>query len=470
MKNTQQKSGSMRRSVQRQILNRRTLLRGAMCGGGVALGLPLLDMMLNENGTALAQGQPLPKRFGVYVWGCGIVRPTWIPAQTGMTWSSPAFGDWGADVKPYLTLVTGLNHKDSFPGHIPSRGIVLSSSHDMRLGIQAEFSGGYRGQNMPEPSIDNIVADSWKGKSTIDIVALGVNGVGPYQGNSSWQRGGTAFNRHEMDPVKVFDRLFGAGFPAEAPGTPAISIEQTAAFEKSSLDAVMGEATTLSQRLGSKDRARLEQHLEGFRTLERQIQSRLNGGELASGCQELARPAGGGNMAERGAVMNELIATAMACDVTRVFSYEWSANQSQAIYSGEIAGVENKEHHQMSHDAAEGDGMKKITQYIMKNLAGLAEALRSKPEGDGNLLDNSLIFGTSELANAGAHDYKDHPLVLVGKAGGTIKAGQHWRGQGQEDAPKVLLSAVRAVGVEVPSIGMPEEGRQFSQEIGELFV
>jgi hypothetical protein len=125
---------AIRRSVEPQRLGRRTFLRGMAAGAAVSVGLPVLDIMLNGNGTALADGSALPSRFGTFYWGGGILHSAWVPTQTGMTWSLPysltPFEEVSPDLRNYLTLVTGYSHKHVNPGHIPARGISLSSSHN----------------------------------------------------------------------------------------------------------------------------------------------------------------------------------------------------------------------------------------------------------------------------------------------------------------------------------------------------
>jgi hypothetical protein len=456
-----------------QRLNRRTLLRGVLGGIGISLGLPALDMMLDTNGTALAAGTPLPKRFGVFYWGGGIVHGTWTPSATGTGWSLPgSFADW-TDLTKYLTLATNINHPESSPGHIPARGDALSASHDLTINTTKD-PGTYRGQNMPEPTIDNIVADAWKGQTAFDALQIGICRTGPYASNTSWKRGGTTYNRHEPSPQALFDRLFKTGVPQ----TDSSAIAATAALDKSMLDALKADSDALMQRkLGANDRQRLDQHLEAVRSLEKTLQDRQKLGTTA--CKNPDRPTrtdfgDGGTHEEKEAksqIMSDLLAVALACDMTRVFSYEFSAGQSTTFY-WEV-GV-NREEHQLTHDDPQGTPMQTITRFKMKNLAYLARALANKPEGGGNVLDNTLIFGTSEHAVAGFHDNKDHPFVFVGKAGGAFKAGLHYRNSNGSnlDGPEVLLTAVRAVGVQLDKLGQNggEQGRQTTDSISDLLV
>jgi hypothetical protein len=462
--------GSLRRSVQRQVLPRRTFLRGCIGGTSIALALPLLDTMLGTSGRVLAGGEALPMRFGVFYWGGGIVHSTWIPSTTGTGWELPhAFASF-ADLREHLTLVTGVNHEGSSPGHIPARGIALSASHDTTINTDANQPGTYRGQNHPEPSIDQIVADAWAGQTPFSLAAIGICGKGPYQGNSSWKAGGGTFNHHQLSPMQLFMDLFGGGVEPEdytAPGASRL-------LGKSMLDAVMADANALQAKLGATDRQRMEQHLEGLRAIEHRLEEwtatcTLPPAPPAADYQDFSSNEQKQAKAE---IMADLLATALACDLTRVFSWEWSATQSEAVYWEQ--GIDT-DHHNYNHNDGFGEGMQNITQFILSNLAMIAGKLKALPEAGGNLLDRSLIFGTSEHAVAGNHDWFDHPFVLVGGAGGAIKAGTHWRhpDASNVDGPKVLLTAVRAVGVELEALGQEggENGvahRRVSETLSEL--
>jgi hypothetical protein len=443
--------------VIRPFMKRRTLLRGMLGGMSVAIGLPLLEAMVNDSGTKLASGAELPKRFGVFYWGGGIVHETWVPAATGKGWALPDAIQPFSNLADYVTMVTGTKHAGSSPPHIPARGIALSSSHDMTI-CQGDCVGTYRGQNHPQPSIDNIVADAWDGSTAFRSLEVSISQKGPYKNNSSWKAGGTTYNRHEPSPQAVFDRLFGTPVQTEEPGL----LEAMTSLERSMLDAVIEDARSLSLELGSVDRQRIEQHLEGLRAIEQRLQGVSTVGCTQPDAPEVANFGDGSDNEQKQAkseIMSELVATALACDLVRVFSYEWSATQSDAVY-WEVGS--SQEHHELTHTQATGTHAKAITKLIMQNYAYLAEQLRDKSMPDGsNLLDHTLVLGTSEHANAGAHNYSDHPFLLVGKAGGAIDAGMHHRTSGSGfEAPKVLLTAVRAVGVEVAQIGDPNSGSQ----------
>jgi hypothetical protein len=165
-------------------------------------------------------------------------------------------------------------------------------------------------------------------------------------------------------------------------------------------------------------------------------------------------------MRQKARAMSGLLAAALACDITRVFTYEWSTNQSEFVYSE--LGISGTHHNDVTHNMGPAEGQnnqREIIKLVMTALAGLADDLRKLPEAGGNVLDNTLILGTSEHANPNAHDYQDHPFVLVGKACGNIRAGMHHRHPGgNQDAPNVLLTAVRAAGVPLEQLGQTDAG------------
>lgn len=450
------KKRTMRRSVQPQRLARRTFLRGVAGGAAVSVGVPLLDIMLNESGTALADGGSLPSRFGTFYWGGGILHSAWVPTQTGMSWSLPysltPFEEVSPDLRDYLTLVTGYSHKHVNPGHIPARGISLSSSHNTTY-VEAAVGAGYRRHEHPEPSVDVLVSDPWQGQTARNAIHVAITRASPYFGNISWRAGG-ARNDPTDSVSQIYDELFSEG---QAGGGDPDLLNRMTALEESMLSAVMEDTRQLQNRLGSSDKQRLEQHLDGLRSLEQRLQflERFS-------CEGVSLPDDGSTMRQKAAAMSELLAAALACDMTRVFTYEWSTNQSEFVYNE--LGISGTHHNDVTHNLGSTDGQnnqREIIKLVMTALAGLADELRKLPEAGGNVLDNTLILGTSEHANPNAHNYRDHPFVLVGKACGNIRAGMHHRhpgGDGNQDAPDVLLTAVRAAGVPLAQLGQTDAG------------
>jgi len=449
------KKRTIHRSVQPQRLARRTFLRGVAGGAAVSIGLPLFDIMLNDNGTALADGGAVPSRFGTFYWGGGILHSAWVPSQTGMSWSLPysltPFEEVSPDLRDYLTLVTGYSHSHVAPGHIPARGISLSSSHNTTY-VEADRGAGYRRHEHPEATIDVLVSDAWQGQTARNALHVAITKATPYFGNISWHAGGA-----KNDPTDSVSQLYNDLFSGSQAGGGGDTdlLNRMTALEDSMLSAVMEDTKQLQGRLGASDKQRLEQHLDGLRSMEQRLQFL----EQFS-CEGVSLPDDGSTMRLKAGAMSQLLAAALACDITRVFSYEWSTNQSEFVYSE--LGISGTHHNDVTHNLGSTEGQnnqREIIKLVMTALAGLADELRKLPEGGGNVLDNTLILGTSEHANPNSHNYKDHPLVLVGKACGNIRAGMHHRDLNIKGyAPDVLLTAVRAAGVPLEQLGQTDAG------------
>jgi hypothetical protein len=374
-----------------------------------------------------------------------------------MSWSLPysltPFEEVNPDLRDYLTLVTGYNHRGASPGHIPARGISLSSSHNTTF-VNADVGSGYRRHEHPEASVDVLVSEAWQGQTPRNALHLAITRASPYFGNISWRAGGA-----RNDPTDSVSELYNDLFSGSQPGGGGEDtdlLNRMTALEESMLSAVMEDTQRLQSRLGASDRQRLEQHLDGLRSLEQRLQVL----EQFS-CDGVTLPDDGSTMRQKAAAMSQLLAAALACDFTRVFSYEWSTNQSEFVY-GEL-GISGTHHNDVTHNLQSAQGQesqREIIKLVMTALAGLANELRQLPEAGGNVLDNTLILGTSEHANADNHNYTDHPFVLVGKACGNIRAGMHHRNadDGNQDAPEVLLTAVRAAGVPLEELGQNEAG------------
>ncbi len=454
----ERKPSKIVRSVQPQRMARRRFLRGVLASGAtVALATPALDIMLNDNGTAHADGSSLPVRFGVFYWGNGVIHDEWVPSQTGASWDLPrALAGVSPELKPYVTQVTGTSHRSAPPGHIPWRGLSLSSSHNPEY-VPADAGPGYRNQNMPEPSIDQLVAEQYG--ELANWIGIGICRRGPYKSRVSWVRGGGR-REHYPEPARVYDRLFSAVMPAPDPIEDPLGDAQRQ-IRASMLDAVLEDARSLRRRVGAVDQRRIDEHLNTLAELRRSITGLGGdgGGTVSPSCTAPDGPSvtdfgDGGTHEEKQAkhdLMRRMLAVGLACDVTRVFSYEWSANQSEAVY-WEVGAT--GQHHDLSH--SDPGGMRRVVRFIMDRYAELGESLRTTAEGDGNLLDNTLILGTSEHANAASHNGNDFPLLFMGRAGGAFNAGQHYRDPtngSNGNAPKVLLTACHAVGARVASLG-----------------
>lgn len=436
-------------------LSRRTLLRGALGGVGVAVGLPLLEAMLNNNGTALAQGQELPRRLGIFFWGNGVKLDRWNPVATGVDWAlSPALEPLG-DLKPYVSVVSGMNIlTGNERGHHAGTVGILSGAPMIP---QPHPNSGYV-STFSAPSIDQVAAAAIGASSRFKSLELGVSrrvvkGEGTTLMHLS-HNGPDSTNPPEYDPAAVFNRVFGTGFTPPN-GGPSVA-DVTRGLKQSVLDAVKADITTLKSRVGVNDARRLDQHLENVRLIENQLKTSvpIAGAmcKLPTNPGTIADQSGKEQLEKKMIAMADLTAMALACDQTRVFSIMYTGSVGGTIFAD--AGATTG-HHSLTHDEA-GDQpiVQATTVYMVKHFAILLNSLRSITEGDGNLLDRCAIIASSDTADGKAHSIKDYPILIAGKAGGAlVHPGVHYRSKG-ENTSKVLLTLLRSVGMQLADFGV----------------
>jgi hypothetical protein len=445
----------------RRPLARRTVLRGAFGGVAVALGLPLFETMLNGSGTALASGAPLPRRFGVFFWGNGVRHKFWVPAARGARWELSEELAPLAKVKPYINVVTGFDVKTgNEQGHHAGTVGILSGRP---MVSQPHPSSAYA-STFGGPSIDQIVAATVGRRTAFRSLELGVSRQLTENEGTTLQylshRGPDAPNPPEYDPARVYDRLLGTG------ELGAGALAQGRALGKSVLDVVAEDARVLGRQLSGPDRRRMEQHLGDVREIERRLAVRgraacLDGGRPVV----LAEEAGREPHQARAQQMSRLVALALSCDLTRVFTFMFSGSVGETSY-WEVG--EEKSHHQLTHDE-EGDQplVHAATIFVMQQYASLLETLAATPDGAGNLLDNAVVLASSDTADGKEHTLEDYPIVVAGRGGGRLRyPGVHHRSDQGENTSKVLLSLLRASGLPLSRFG--EKGGAVSDGVREI--
>lgn len=444
--------------MKRIRIPRRTFLRGTLAGGvGIAVGLPLLEPMLDGNGSALAQGAALPRRFGVFFFGNGrgVEQAKWRPTGSGASWAPSPLLQPLSGVKDYITVVTGMNAKlDKSPqGHHKGSAAILSGHEFV---TQPANNAPYR-STFAKPSIDQLVAASVGAATRFKSLELAtssrvIRGEGTTINYIS-HNGPDSPNPPELDPVALFDRLFADG-GAMQPATPAVT-QGLRALRGSVLDTVLGDLDAMRARVGAADRVRLEQHTESIRAIERRLTSAPAMAALQ--CDDPTKPAaitgmsGKEPLAERLDAMGDLLALALSCDLTRVFSLQWSGSAGGPVFWQVGA---TRAHHDLSHDGAGAQALiEKITIFTMEELAKMLTKFRDTPDGAGNLLDSLALLITSDTSDGEAHSVNDLPVVIAGKAGGALKyPGVYYHSNG-EHTNRVLLSVLRGVGLTLAEIG-----------------
>lgn len=421
-------------------LNRRTLLKGLMGGSVVSVALPPLEAFMNVNGTAYAQETGFPDRFCLFSWGNGVHPDLWIPEESGTSWSLTPQLMPLSDHKDYVSVLTGFEVK------APNNDAHVSGPCGLLSGRPLSNSGG--GFSFTGPTVDQMIANEIGGDTQFKSIELAVE-----QGARGLSFNGlNSRNPPESDPKELFNRLFGPTF-REPGGEPII--DPKLALRRSVLDAVMGDAAALNERLGGVDRQRLDQHLTAIRELEIRIGRLEEDPPNLAACVRPQEPTalpdidGRPQMAARAAVMNELSTMAFACDLTRVISYWYSDQLSDALYFDAPAG-----HHQLTHDEP-GDMpmVNRITTGIMADFSDFLGRLKSIPEGDGNLLDHMAIMATTDVSYARTHQIDEYPILVAGKASGRLNSGLHYRSATKENACMVPLTIIRSLGLALEQYG-----------------
>jgi hypothetical protein len=430
--------------VARKTLSRRTLLRGA----GTALALPLLDAMV----PAFAATSPRPPRLAFIYAGNGIVHEHWKPKTLGRGFALPTNLAPLAQLREELTVVTGLAHRqadtfgDGTGDHPRSSAAWLTGVHAYdrtRPGVEVKLA----------TTADQLAAQVIGRDSSIASLELAVDP--PLQGSCdsgdcfyvntvSW-RNETTPNLAEIHPRIVFERLFGDG---------GSSIERLARARSrgSILDSVSGEAMRLAASLGGGDGAKLDEYLDSVREIERRIQSAESRGDSDVVLPE--RPTDIPDTYEEHArLMFDLQVLAFKTDTTRITSMIMSRELSGLSYAN--IGVPEA-HHAISHHRGDPELVAKkarIDTYHVQLLAEFAAKLRATPDGDGSLLDSSLVLFGSGMGDGNLHRHADLPCLMLGKLGGTLKTGQHVAYPDDTPMTNLLLTLLDKVGVHVDRLG-----------------
>ena len=435
------------------MLDRRTVLRGLLGGTAVSMGLPMLEMMLDANGEALATGDPLPDRFGLWFWGNGVRPERWTPTTTGANWTPRDETLPLLPLREYVSVVSGCEIKTATHPHHSGMTGILSGKHYYQVGttrdtIVSTFDG---------PSADVIAANAYDAQTSLRSLEVGITRYRGSDEGTTFQHlshtGPNAPNPSEYDPRVVWTRLFGS----------SSSIDDT---RRSVLDAVSDQTQALRRRLGGADQTRLDQHFSSVRDLERRLAASGPTCSVPAVPTPILEPPGAEPIEAKNLIMSELVALALACDATRVVSVLFSTAGSGVVWwqEGTTTGL-----HRLCHDEVMPQPIvHAATTRTMQQLAVFLETLRNTPDGAGNLLDTMSILCTTELTDGRTHSNQDFPILIAGKGNGRLRGNQHYRSTTDESVSKATLTALVGGGVPVTTFG---EGAGFTdQTISSLMV
>ncbi len=422
-------------------LPRRTVLRGL----GATLALPLLDAMIPA-GTALAQtaARPSPK-LGFIYFPHGAIMSQWTPKVEGTDFDLPPLLAPLAPFQRQLTVVTGLANRHAYgPTHAITPGTWLSGvsprvSHDPYGGITADqVAAQHIGQDTPFPSLE-ISSEEPIGGGACDR-----NYGCSYGATISFRTPSTPLPM-EFNPRKLFQRLFGQGDTAEE--RAALAAEYS-----SLLDAITEKASALEKRLGSQDRVVVRDYLDSVREIERRVQM-LEARDL-SHIDLPDAPVGIPNsFDEQLRVMFDIAALSYQAGLTRVVTFMMAAEVSNMTYNHVDV---SDAFHALSHhqnNAAKLERLARVQSYHSRVFADFVQKLAEMPDGEGSMLDNTMLVYGSNMSDSNAHDHFPLPSAIVGGGAGAIRGNQHLRYPDRTPVSNLMLTVLQRAGVEVETLG-----------------
>jgi hypothetical protein len=433
--------------VLKKHLSRRTLLRGL----GTTLALPLLDSMV----PAFADTKTMaakPVRLGFVYVPNGIIMDRWTPHADGASFefmpamkalepfreqmvvlsnlaqiNGRALGDGPGDhARAGATWLTGVHPKKTEGADIHA-GVSADQIAAKELGKATQFGSLELGLEMP-----TLAGGCDSGYSCA------------YTNTISWRTPTTPLPM-EINPRNVFERLFGDG-DSNDPASRLAALKE----QRSILDYVSGDLDRLETSLGARDSNKLSEYLEAIRDIERRIQkAEQQNAEMQVPAME--RPGGiPEDFVEHAHLMMDLLAIAWQTDMTRVVSFMMAREGSNRSYRA--IGISDG-HHSCTHhmnDPEKIEKTAKINKYHVEAFAYLLKKLRETPDGDGTLLDHTLMLYGSSISDGNAHTHHNLPLLLVGGAGGKLKGGRHVMYPKETPMNNLLLSMLDKAGLETP--------------------
>lgn len=429
--------------ITRKHISRRTLLKGA----GAGLSLPLLDAMIPAS-TALAATAAAPRpRLGFFYFPHGAVMENWTPSSEGRDFDLKSIVEPLAPFRKQLTLVSNLGNKpgESRAVHALVPATWLSCVHP-KEGLEPsmaatvdQIAASHIGQDTPWPSLEIATAQGHGVGSACE------RGYGcSYSGTLSFRNASTPLPV-ESNPRQLFLRLFGQG---DSLTERRFLTQQTASL----LDMISGEVASLSRSLGPQDQRTLHDYLDSVREIERRIQNSERG-DLARLTLPEVPGATSQNFDEHLRLMFDLTALAWQGNLTRIQTFMIAPEVSEQTYNH--IGVPDA-FHAISHhanDPAKKARLAKIQRYHSEVFADFLARLAKTPDGEGSMLDNSMLLYGSNMSNSNAHNQYPLPTAIIGGGAGRLRGGQHINFAQRTPLANVHLTLLQRAGVPIERVG-----------------
>ncbi len=437
--------------ITKKHLSRRTFLRGM----GVTLSLPLLESMVPAQ-TPLAKTAANPQiRLGLCFMPHGAVMANWTPAEEGVLKLSPTL----LSLEPYkdqVVVVSNLYHAMAGPqgpgdnggDHTRCPAVFLNGVHpkrtdgaDIRAGVTIDQIAAQKiGQNTLLPSLELAVEDY---SGLVGSCDVGFSCT--YMNTISWRTPTTPMPM-EINPRVVFDRMFGDG---ATPQERLLRIQR----QRSILDEVNGQIQRLRGNLGPNDRNRMVEYLDTVREIERRIQI----SEKQNSNTQLAVPASPSGVPddheEHTKLMFDLMALSFQAGITHISTFMMAREVSYRTFPklGISEAFHPASHHQ--NNPARLEQLSRINAYHVALLSHLLERLKATPDGDGNLLDHSLILYGGAMSNSNIHNHGPLPVLVAGGAAGRMKGGRHVKYPENTPMSNLLMTILDKAGIPQESVG-----------------
>ncbi len=442
---------------ERQLIRQPVCRRRFLQGCGVTLSLPWLESLATRNAQAAAEDKP-PVRAAFIYFPNGVWEKGWNPEAEGKDYQLTPSLQPLADLRDDVLVLTGLDKKNSHggDGHYAKTANFLTGMPVTKTTGKDISSGGI--------SVDQLIAQHVGKLTPLPSLELGtepvISGIDSNVGYTrlygsyiSWQTPNRPVAK-EINPRLVYERLFGSKISSDS---------QKSESYRNLLDYVLEDARRLRPRLGRDDQFKMDEYLDSVRAVERRIQFAMEptprGWQPSLEDAQVAVPSPGipRDFREHVDLMLDLMVLGFQTDATRVASFMFANDVSGRNFSF-LDGVKGG-HHELSHHENKEEKFQqyeRIVTWHVEQYARLLAKLKAVPEGDSTLLDNCMILFGSSMSDGNRHDPDNLPILLGGRAGGTLETGRHLAYKGMVPLCNLYLSMLDRMGVEVESFGDSE--------------
>lgn len=442
--------------LSRYPIGRRRFLRGC----SVALALPWFESLATRSASAATSAvsglSKPPVRVGFIYFPNGVWEKDWVPQATGTNYElSPSLRPL-QDVKSDVLVLSGLDKKNSHggDGHYAKTANFLTGMPVAKTTGRDVSSGGI--------SVDQLIAEKFSGQTPLPSLELGtepvISGIDSNVGYTrlygsyiSWQSANRPVAK-EINPRLVYERLFGrkSGAAAESPES-----------YRNLLDFVLEDARILRGRLGRDDQFKMDEYLDSVRGVEQRIeyatkrdqreawQASMSPEEIAA-----AKPGIPGDFRDHISIMMDLMVLAFQSDSTRVCSFMFANDVSGRNFTF-LDGVSGS-HHELSHHENNDSKIaqyQRINEWHTEQFARMLIKMKSIREGEGTLLDNTMIVFGSSMSDGNRHDPDNLPILVGGRGGGSLQTGQHIAFEGMVPLCNLYLTMLHKLGISVEQFG-----------------